>query len=230
LRLALYRVDGEVKTIDLGLSMPTRSASHVARLLDLQLERIAAPIEDAGFGFETIGLAVTTAERMEPQQTDLAAFDDADKAERCAALIDRLQQRLGPHSVQCLKPVESHLPERAETACAATGEASAWPASDNARRRPLLLLPHAEPAKEVMALIPEGPPQRFRWHGEMHEVAKAQGPERIAGEWWRTPRHQATRDYYLVEDTCGRRFWLYREGLYGRAPTAPCWYVHGLFA
>ena len=39
-----------------------------------------------------------------------------------------------------------------------------------------------------------------------------------------------TRDYYLVEDEAGRRFWLYREGLYGRETAAPRWFVHGLFA
>ena len=45
----------------------------------------------------------------------------------------------------------------------------------------------AEPA-EVMALVPEGPPRRFRWRGVMHGVARAQGPERIASEWWRDAR------------------------------------------
>ena len=37
-------------------------------------------------------------------------------------------------------------------------------------------------------------------------------------------------DYYLVEDFSGHRFWLYREGLYGRETTDARWYVHGLFA
>ena len=60
-------------------------------------------------------------------------------------------------------------------------------------------------------------------------VARTQGPERIAGEWWRDGAGR-TRDYYLVEDEAGRRFWLYREGLYGRETAAPRWFVHGLFA
>jgi protein ImuB len=228
LRLALYRVDGDVKMFDIGLAMPTRSAEHVARLIDLKLERITETI-DAGFGFETIGLAATAVERMEPRQADLAAFDDADKAERCAALLDGLRARLGPRSVRRLAPVASHLPERAEAACAATGEAPAWPLPDEARPRPLLILPRAEPT-DVMALVPEGPPQRFRWHGVLHTVARAQGPERIAGEWWRSHTHKPTRDYYLVEDEAGRRFWLYREGLYERETASPRWFVHGLFA
>ena len=81
-----------------------------------------------------------------------------------------------------------------------------------------------------MALVPEGPPRRFHWRGRTHSVVRAQGPERIAGEWWRHRKPQPTRDYYLVEDEAGHRFWLYREGLYGRGTAPPRWFVHGLFA
>lgn len=38
-----------------------------------------------------------------------------------------------------------------------------------------------------------------------------------------------TRDYYRVEDEEGRRFWVFRLGLYG-GPTLPSWYLHGFFA
>ncbi|MFI5015482.1 MAG: DUF6504 family protein [Hyphomicrobiales bacterium] len=230
LRLALYRVDGEATMIDIGLALPTRAPRHVARLLSLELERLGEAI-DAGFGFEAVSLSVTTAERIEERQVELAAADGADRAERCAALIDGLRQRLGPRSVRRLKPVASHLPEKAETSCDATAAPPGdfWPAQDGARPRPLLLLPRAEPA-EVTALVPEGPPRRFRWRGATHGVVLAQGPERIAAEWWHQRRPQPTRDYYLVENEAGRRFWLYREGLYGRETNSPRWFVHGLFA
>src|SRR5262249_54164755 len=131
-----------------------------------------------------------------------------------------------PRSVRQLKPVASHLPERAEAVCASVAEA--WPTPDESRPRPLLLLPQPEPAADVLSVAPDGPPHRFRWRGELHDVAQAQGPERIAGEWWRS--QQPTRDYYLVEDEAGHRFWLYREGLYGRETNAARWFVHGLFA
>lgn len=254
LQLILYRVDGETSSLDIGLSMQTRSAPHVARLIALRLDRIVDTI-DAGFGFETIGLSITACERMQERQMDITSRTDADGRERCAALIDGLRQRLGPHSVRRLQPVASHLPERAETACAPTSAAAAWETPDVTRRRPPLMLPRAEPA-EVVALVPEGPPRRFRWRGVTHCVAHAQGPERIADEWWRQsasrqPRWKhafgvtdqkhafgtdqkhafgVTRDYYLVENDTGRRFWLYREGLYGRETTEPRWFVQGLFA
>ena len=51
----------------------------------------------------------------------------------------------------------------------------------------------------------------------------------LAPEWWREgPRGVAIRDYYEVEDTQGRRYWLFREGLYG-GDNAPGWFVHGVF-
>jgi len=224
------------------LTLPTRSVAHVARLIDLKLEALSAT-QDAGFGFEALGLAVTRAEPIPARQTELnvgrAPRDDGGIEERCAALIDALRQRLGPASVRRFAAVASHIPERAEVLEALDHEAPAWPASEQ-QTRPLLLLPQAEPA-EVTALIPDGPPRRFRWRGVTHEVAGAQGPERIAYEWWRMPhpparprasgrQHELTRDYYLVEDADGQRFWLFREGLYGRETVSARWFVHGLFA
>ena len=262
LRLCLYRVDGAVETIDIGLTAPTRSIAHVARLIELKLEALAA-MEDAGFGFEAVGLAVIHAEPMPARQIELtpshpspasgggSGWGHGDRAERCAALIDTLRQRLGPASVRRFAPVASHLPERAEILPLVDGEVSTWPASQQAR--PLLLLPRAEPA-EVTALVPDGPPRRFSWRGTTYDVAGSQGPERIGAEWWRAPHLSAhsgesgnpalgprlrgderrenafTRDYYLVEDLAGHRFWLYREGLYGRETAAARWFVQGLFA
>ena len=43
------------------------------------------------------------------------------------------------------------------------------------------------------------------------------------------PAGAPTRDYFRAEDALGRRFWLYREGLYGRETTQAKWFVHGVF-
>jgi protein ImuB len=257
LKLSLYGVDGAVRTLDIALTLPTRSVAHVARMIALKLETAAA-MDDAGCGFEAIGLAVIRAAPMPARQGELSAMsenaDGSDRAERCAALIDTLRQRLGPASVRRFETVESHIPERAEVLAPVTGEAASSPKSrsaagepsppysrDDHPARPLLLLPHAEPADEVVALVPDGPPRRFCWRGVTYDVTGAQGPERIGAEWWRTPHLGAlsgaserqpnlTRDYYLVEDLGGHRFWLFREGLYGRETADARWFVHGLFA
>ena len=80
---------------------------------------------------------------------------------------------------------------------------------------------------------PIGVPARFIWRRASRRVVKAEGPERLGAEWWALDaRPQRTRDYYRVEDENGRRYWLYREGLYGRedADRAPSWWIAGVFA
>jgi protein ImuB len=97
----------------------------------------------------------------------------------------------------------------------------------------LRLFARPEPV-EAIAQVPDGPPVRFSWRHVTHQVARVEGPERIAMEWWRDDRgNKLTRDYFRVENDVGARMWLYREGLYGREiepPEAPRWYLHGLFA
>jgi protein ImuB len=96
--------------------------------------------------------------------------------------------------------------------------------------RPIYLFDPPQPIDSIAAETPDGPPARFRWRRTVHDVARAEGPERIAGEWWR--RHDATpptRDYFRIEDHRGRRFWIFRHGLYLETDS-PRWYVHGLFA
>ncbi|MEQ9332646.1 MAG: hypothetical protein RIG56_14835, partial [Thalassobaculum sp.] len=76
---------------------------------------------------------------------------------------------------------------------------------------------------------PEAGGQRRR---RTHRVARADGPERLAPEWWRPwagTGSRTTRDYFRVEDTEGHRFWLYREGLYDRPGDSPRWFLHGVF-
>jgi protein ImuB len=86
--------------------------------------------------------------------------------------------------------------------------------------RPLCLLP--QPSRvAATSVIPDGPPVRFTWEGREHIVAGCRGPERIETGWWRE-RH-VQRDYYAVETTEGRWFWVFRER------TSGDWSVHGTF-
>jgi protein ImuB len=153
--------------------------------------------------------------------------DGTDPAE-LAALIDRLANRLGQQAVGRLVPQESHVPERAARFVPAFAtDGGAW-RHDPAR--PVRLLPRPEPIK-AWALVPDDPPNQFEWRRRMHLVRCADGPERILGEWWRGADDAAElRDYYRVEDEAGRRFWLYRDGLYRSEGLPARWFLHGLFA
>ncbi len=225
LEFAGYRVDGKVERIAIGTSRPSHEVAHLGRLL---AEKV--PEMSPGFGIELLQLRALAVEPLAPQQLGL----DAREANGAVApLVDRLANRLGARNVLRLVPENSHLPERSARAVSmlddrhdAKGK-QAWPTD---RPRPIRLLAHPDPI-EVMAPVPDDPPLMFRWRRVPHRVRRAEGPERIALEWWREPEAgtDGIRDYYRVEDEAGRRFWLYRRGLY-RPETSPAWFLHGFFA
>lgn len=146
-----------------------------------------------------------------------------------AEIADRLGARLGPQRVLRLAAHDTHLPECAVVALPATRAAAESQAlnPEAAPCRPIRLFDPPEPI-DTIASVPDGPPVRFRWRRAVHEVAAIEGPERIAPAWW-DGEAELTRDYFRAEDRDGRRFWLYREGLFGRETARPRWFLHGLF-
>ncbi len=234
LEATVYRVDGGLRRLSLGLSRASRDPAHLSRLFAGKIEQI-----DPGFGIEVLTLAATRTEGLTALQLLLGREDGgpkgfAESAEggEYTALIDRLGARLGPARVVRRLPCESHLPERAERSGSALeaapkteGSKSVPPGSPArpASPRPVYLFSRPE-AVEAVALLPDHAPARFRWRRLLHRVVRAEGPERIAAEWWRSDadRAEAARDYFRVEDQSGRRYWLYRAD--GR------WFLHGLFA
>ena len=227
LRLLLFGVDNRTRTIQLGLSRPERDVKTMLRLLR---ERLSVTPEalDAEFGFEAMRLDAAEITPIILRPVDLAPAAGRDK-EAEARLIDRLTARLGEARIgrPTLKLV--HAPERANDWGTANSVAAEPPSppQDGVARRPLRLLARAQ-LIEAVASVPDGPPMRFRWRRVLHEVARAEGPERIMPDWLRAPSARP-RDYYRVEDKDGRRFWLYREGFHHEEP-APRWFLHGLFA
>lgn len=226
---AFFRTDGAVRRLRVATGRPSRDPQAILRLLAEKIDALADPL-DPGFGFDLIRLAAPRAEPLAHLQPDLdgAAVEEDEAAD----LIDRLVARFGAERVSRLAPVDTHVPERsAREVSALAGEpAGEWPAQAPGEPplRPLRLFDPPQPV-EAIAELPDGPPARFRWRRVVHDVARAEGPERIAPEWWRD-RDAPTRDYYRVEDARGRRFWLFRAGLYERGAHAPRWYLHGLFA
>jgi protein ImuB len=223
LALTLYRVDGGACVIELGTARPSREPRHLLRLFDERLGTV-----DPGLGIEDMMLAASLAEPQGPAQLALVARG-ATEGDALPALIDRLAARLGSHAVRRPLLVASHWPERAVRLVPPLDPAAN--ASHPDRPRPVRFLQEPEPI-EAVAPVPDDPPLLFRWRKIMHRVRRAEGPERIEGEWWRSDagiRASELRDYYRVEDEDGRRFWLYRAGLY-RADRPARWYLHGVFA
>ncbi len=231
-----FRADGVVRRLRVETLRPTRDPKILLRLFHEKLDVLADPL-DPGFGFDALRLAVPRAEKFSAEQGDFAGAAAVESERELSELLDRLTTRFGRERVLRFIHLDTYEPERESPAVPAAMAAPAvWPAAAGSEPplRPLTLFDPPQPI-EVLALAPDGPPARFHWRRQAHDVLRAEGPERIAPEWARLdPAHfggnALTRDYYRVEDVDGRRFWLFRRGLYERGDETPCWFVHGLFA
>ena len=184
----------------------------------------------AGFGIDLIRLSCLMAEPLGDGQSDFDRALDAERARALSRLLDTLSARLGPSRVTRPLLLDAHLPEQAATQTPALSGAQPSeilvPAQE-APTRPLRLFERPEPI-ETLAEVPDGPPLRFKWRRVTHDVAAIEGPERLSAPWWRAA-DMPTRDYFRAEDREGRRFWLYREGLWGVETVRAKWFMHGTF-
>lgn len=237
--LILFRVDGWSQTLTVQMSALalSRDAAHLARLI---CERLDAIRDHTGFGFEAAALGAFSVEKYDCRQDVLnASGERREDPDDLARLLDRLVNRFGAENVTRFSPQASYIPERSVRSATALRGAGRhdWNAHMRALQggdhigRPVLLFVAPEPVT-TLAEVPDGPPVRFEWRRVSHRIARADGPERIAPEWWRKSEGESrqTRDYYRVEDEAGRRFWLYRDGLHEREGDAPRWFIHGVFA
>jgi protein ImuB len=250
--ISFFRADGGVQTQAVSTALPTRDARRIMRLFREKLGLI-----DPGFGIDLAVLAVPHAAPLDAQQSSiLRNRQSAVCVEELAALIDALENRLGKGRVYRLAPQESYIPERAVKRQAVISETPKTSSGilKNAKRslrkdpgspqassgitgvwqrlgaRPLRLFARPQPI-DVTAALPDAPPVLFRWRKVLHRIASAEGPERIAPEWWHrgsAAEGAQIRDYYRVESTQGLRFWVFREGTYG-GERLPRWFLHGLF-
>ena len=229
---SFFRSDGKVRRVTVQTGRPTRSSHAILRLYRERLEALDDPL-DPGFGFDLVRLGVPVCEALDTPQTSLdgtvTGTDDV------LDLVDRLVARFGKERVLRFAARNSHDPVRVAHRVAAirpsqAALAEAWPDPEPGEPplRPIQLFDPPQPV-DTLAEVPDGPPIRFRWRRRVHTIARAEGPERIAAEWWRSGATRLTRDYYRVEDTEGRRFWIFRAGLYDR-DEGPRWFLHGLFA
>jgi protein ImuB len=215
-------VDNRIEAIRVGTAQPVRDVKRLTRLLCDKIEKV-----DPGFGIEIMRLAATAAEPFASKQviSSLVAEPEAD----VSGLIDILSNRVGDARLYRFAPVASDVPERSvrRVAAAAPASGGGWPAS---WPRPARLLAPPE-AIETVALLPDHPPVNFTWRGSRRRVRRADGPERVFGEWWKRDAELiAVRDYFQVEDDAGERFWIFRAGDGEDSATGSHkWFMHGIF-
>jgi protein ImuB len=257
--LFLYRVDHRVTTFTVNAARATRDAAHVARLFAHRAERLTGEFDpgfgidmirlaagdlcrldaaqigafEQGYGAEDLDrLHDRLASRLGPGAVLRLAFVNTHIPERAERLVPAGETAADP-------------------------DVGAEP--DPERRRPLRLLPQPERIEVARAEVPDGPPAGMVWRHVSYRFVRVSSPERIAAEWWRedfllstrsfrppTPaeiaerksrepievveRHPIpARDYFIVEDEAGHRFWLFRQGFY-TPTTMPAWFLHGVFA
>lgn len=226
--LHAFRADGTSTLASIATARPERLPERINHLFR---ERISAI--DPGYGIDLLMLTAHRLGAMSESASPLPAtladarFDE----EEASLLADRINARFGDGAVTIRVPKESHIPERDETTEPFQGQfADAFSVLPAIGPRPVRLLARPEPL-HVMAAVPDGPPMRMTWRRVLRRITKAEGPERIAPEWWKlSEKCSRARDYYRIEDDQGRRYWVYRDGLYddGRGGP-PQWFMHGFF-
>jgi protein ImuB len=215
-----YRVDDKIEQIKISTNHPSNNWQHLFKLFELKI----ATIEPA-FGIELFTLAASKVEDITPAQETFWATKSNLESKEVAELLDHLESKFGNNIIHRYFPDEHHLPERSIKLANSLKEKSttSWRTD---KLRPIQLLNNPQPV-EVTAPVPDYPPMHFRYNGKLHKVQKADACERIEPEWWLDGGSH--RDYYIVEDEEGKRYWLFRLGHY-KADKIPSWFIHGFFA
>ena len=241
IELVADRIDGVPQRLRIGLARPNRDPAHLLRLIVRRIEEIAP-----GYGIDALALHVRRADPLGPLPVEERLEETPPDI---APLVDTLANRIGEARLWRSRPVESDVPERSVESAPALdppGRAAAPLKPGDVRQldrtpdlhpwhprwpRPVRMLRRPELLDHVIAEMPDQPPRRFTWRGTTHKVVRADGPERVNGEWWKraTERH-SVRDYFRVEDEAGQRFWLFRRGDGERTETGDlAWFMHGAF-
>ena len=215
-----YRFDGKIEIIEISTNNPSCSSKHLYKLFEDKITTITPAL-----GIELFVLEAPVVEDLSAVQEKLFATNNGVDDVSLAELLDRIGGKIGVQNIHRYVPDAHYWPERSfkETTNIHEKITSEWKLD---KPRPLQLLKHPA-AIEVTAPVPDYPPMNFRYKGKLHNIKKADGPERIEQEWWlQDGKH---RDYYCVEDEEGYRYWLFRLGHYDSEKTYG-WFLHGFFA
>ncbi len=214
-----YRIDGDIQQISIGTSRASINIEHLFKLFEIKIGTL-----QPNLGFELFIIEALKVEDISTSQDVLWNAEGSHNAVAIAELIDKLASKVSMDVIHRYLPAEHYWPEGSVTTATSLQEkpTTSWRTD---LPRPIQLLPYPEPI-EVTVPIPDYPPMLFTYKGKLHNVKKADGPERIEQEWWLS--QGLYRDYYSVEDEAGARYWLFRLGQYDKGE--PKWFLHGFFA
>ncbi|QQL51251.1 Y-family DNA polymerase [Mucilaginibacter ginkgonis] len=218
--LTCYRVDGNQQQVQIGTNTPSNNVAHLLKLFTLKIDSI-----EPALGIELFILEAPKVENINPSQEVFWGETTGLEDPQVAELLDRIAGKFGAGHIRRYLPQQHYWPERSVKSTTSIKEqpAIAWSV---AKPRPTQLLPYPQRI-EVAAPIPDYPPINFRYKDKVHHIRRSDGPERIEREWWMDKGEH--RDYYVVEDEAGCRYWLFRLGHYSADQTHQ-WFIHGFFA
>lgn len=219
--LIVHKVDNTIQAIRAGTAKPARDIAWLTKLFRDRTEKI-----EPGFGIEKLVLVAVAAEPLMEEQKASSLIEE--KSDDMTPLIDIFGNR--GQRVYRVAPYASDVPERSVQRISAVAEevSVSWVGY---WRRPVRLFERPEQIQAI-ALMPDYPPASITWRGKRHRVKRADGPERIFGEWWKRPKElEAVRDYFVIENDEGERYWIFRSGD-GVDPETGShkWFMHGIFA
>ncbi len=218
--LKCYRIDHKNILVEINTNRATRNARHLFKLFELKIPTIEPALGIELFVLEATKVEDVTAAQEAIWQTSSCGLEDPEIAE----LMDRITGKITGASISRYLPQEHFWPERSIKATSSLSESAAtlW----RGKARPTQLLAKPEPIV-VTVQVPDYPPMLFIYKNKLHNIKKADGPERIEREWWLEDGE--LRDYYIVEDEEGQRYWLFRSGQYSPQRISQ-WFIHGFFA
>jgi len=217
--LKSYRIDGKIISSSIGTNQSSDDPNHLVKLFALQISGIAP-----GMGIELFSMTALHTENISKAQEKLWFSTQGLENGKLAELLDKVEGKVGKNVVRRYLPRADYWPERAYKMASSLTEKSESH-FHNPAGRPIQLLSIPERI-EVTAPIPDYPPMLFIYQGERHSIKKADGPERLERAWWLEKGEH--RDYYIVEDEKGQRYWLFRSGHYAAENSQ--WFIHGFFA
>lgn len=213
------RIDDKIEQITINVNHASNNPTHLFKLFQLKIETI-----EPALGIELFIIEASKVEDSNTIQQTFWTSNSSLESQEIAQLLNNLENKFGNNIIHRYLPDEHHLPERSfkTTSSLKDKPATTW----CEKPRPIQLLNEPQ-SIEVTAPIPDYPPMNFRYKNKLHKVVKADACERIESEWWLNAGLH--RDYYIVEDEEGKRYWLFRLGHYNETDK-PAWFIHGFFA